>query len=60
MEMLRAEYPDRPILVGELGSWAIRGLKTDYFPGEPYQAELIRTYWEALEKESNFVGGFIW
>ncbi len=60
MEALRAEYPDKPILAGELGSWAIRGLKTDYFPGETYQAELIRTYWEGFQKEPNFVGGFIW
>ena len=60
MEVLRSEHPDKPILVGELGSWAIRGLKTDYFPGEIYQAELIRTYWEGLRREPNVVGAFIW
>ena len=59
-EELRAEYPDRPILAGEFGSWAIRGLETDYFPGEEYQARLIENYWEGMMKEPNFVGGFIW
>jgi beta-glucuronidase len=57
---LRKEYPDRPILAGEFGSWAIRGLKTDYFPGEEYQARLIENYWKGLVREPNFVGGFIW
>ncbi|MCP4645378.1 MAG: hypothetical protein GY851_33350 [bacterium] len=60
MEELRAEYPDKPILVSEFGGWCVRGLKTDYFPGEPYQAALLRTYWEAMEQEENFVGGLVW
>jgi len=59
-EELRAEYPDKPILAGEFGSWAIRGLETDYFPGEEYQARLIENYWEGMMKEPHFVGGFIW
>jgi len=60
LEELRRRLPEKPILVTEFGSWAIRGLKTDYFPGEAYQAALLRNYWEGLLKEPNFVGGFIW
>lgn len=60
LDALRHDHPDKPILVGEFGSWAIRGLKTDHFPGELYQAALIRNYWEGLIKEPNVVGGFIW
>ncbi len=60
LEALREEYPDKPILAGEFGSWAVHGLKTDHFPGEAYQAALIKTYWEALEKEPNVIGGLIW
>jgi len=59
-EELRREQPSKPILVAEFGSWAIRGLRTDYFPGEDYQAVLIEEYWEALLKEPGFAGGFIW
>jgi beta-glucuronidase len=57
---LRAAYPNRPILVTEFGSWALRGLMTEYFPGEPYQAELLKTLWEAFEHEQGFAGGFVW
>jgi len=60
LETLRQDHPGKPILIGEFGSWAIRGLKTDHFPGELYQAALIRNYWEGLMKEPNVVGGFIW
>ncbi len=60
LDALRSKHPAKPILIGEFGSWAIRGLKTDHFPGETYQAELIRNYWEGLMKEANVVGGFIW
>jgi beta-glucuronidase len=59
-DALRAEWPDKPILVGEFGSWCVRGLKTDHFPGEPYQAALLRTYWEAMAQEKNVVGGLVW
>ncbi len=60
LDALRHDHPDKPILIGEFGCWAIRGLRTDYFPGELYQAALIRNYWEALMREPNVVGGFIW
>ena len=60
MEALRKRHPSKPILVTEFGSWAIRGLMTDYFPGELYQAALIKNYWEGLLQEENFVGAFIW
>jgi hypothetical protein len=57
---LRDEHPDKPILAGEWGSWCVRGVKTDYFPGETYQAEKIKVFWDQMMKEKNFVGGFIW
>lgn len=57
---LREQHPGKPILVTEFGSWALRGFKTNYFPGETYQAELLRTYWEAFRQEPDFAGGFIW
>jgi len=57
---LRAEIPDKPILAGEWGSWCVRGVMTDYFPGEIYQAEKIRHLWEGMLTEPNFCGGFIW
>ncbi len=60
LEKLRQENPEKPILITEFGSWAIRGLRTDYFPGETYQAALIRNYWEGLMEEPGFTGGFIW
>ena len=60
LEELRDEHPDKPILIGEFGSWAIPGLMTDYFPGEEYQAALITNYWRCMMEESNVVGGFIW
>jgi beta-glucuronidase len=57
---LRERWPGKSILVTEFGSWALRGLKTDSFPGEIYQAELLRTQWEAFMDEEGFAGGFIW
>lgn len=57
---LRELHPDKPILVTEFGSWALRGLMTTYFPGEPFQAELFKTQWEAFTNEPNFAGAFIW
>ena len=57
---LRETHPGKPLLVTEFGSWALYGLKTDYFPGEVYQAELLRTEWEAFMKEPDFAGGFVW
>ncbi len=59
-DILRQEHPEQPILVSEFGVWAVRGVKTDYFPGEYYQAECLRQYWEALVKEKNCIGGIIW
>lgn len=60
LDALREEHPDKPILIGEFGSWCVRGLKTDHFPGEPYQAELLRSYWEGLVREEQVIGGLIW
>ena len=60
MNSLREMHPGKPILVSEFGQWSLRGFMTDYFPGEGYQAELLRQYWEAFLKEPNFIGGFIW
>jgi beta-glucuronidase len=60
LETLREEHPDKPILIAEFGSWAVRGLKTDYFPGEAYQAALIKNYWDGFKDEPGVVGGFIW
>ncbi|GMV92834.1 MAG: beta-galactosidase [Candidatus Hydrogenedentota bacterium] len=57
---LRETHPGKPLLVTEFGSWALYGLKTHYFPGEIYQAELLRTEWETFMKEPDFVGGFVW
>jgi beta-galactosidase/beta-glucuronidase len=57
---LRETHPGKPLLVTEFGSWALYGLKTDYFPGETYQAELLRTEWEAFMTEPDFAGGFVW
>jgi len=59
-EALRKDHPDKPILAGEWGSWCVRGVKTDYFPGEVFQAEKIRLFWETMREEENFIGGFIW
>ncbi len=60
LQTLREAHPNKPILIAEFGGWAIRGLMTDYFPGEPYQAELLRTYWEAFMEEEDVVGGILW
>jgi len=60
LDLLRNELPDKPIMAGELGSWCVRGLMTEYFPGELYQAAFLKGAWEALLREPNFVGGFIW
>lgn len=60
MNSLREMRPGKPILASEVGGWSLWGFKADYSPGEIYQAELLRTYWEAFKKEPNFVGGFIW
>ncbi len=60
MEKLREMHPGKPILASEFGSWALWGFKADYFPGENYQAGLIRNYWEGLLEEEGFIGGFIW
>ncbi|MCC6694658.1 MAG: beta galactosidase jelly roll domain-containing protein [Candidatus Hydrogenedentes bacterium] len=57
---LRAAHPGKPILVTEFGSWALRGLMTSYYPGEPYQAALLKAEWETFVKEPDFAGGFIW
>ena len=57
---LREELPDRPILMTEFGNWAVRGLKTDYVPGEGFQAAKIRSMWEQGLEEENVCGGFIW
>ena len=60
MDALREMHPDKPILVSEFGQWCLRGFIADYFPGENYQAELLRQYWQAFRREPNFIGGFIW
>ena len=60
METLREMHPGKPILVTEFGSWGLYGLKTDYYPGEIYQTELLRQFWENFLEESGFVGGLIW
>ena len=57
---LRNVHPGKPILVSEFGNWALRGLHTDYFPSEEYQAALLKTYWEAFMEEPDFIGGFVW
>ncbi len=57
---LRETHPGKPLLVTEFGNWALYGLRTDYFPGEIYQAELLRTEWETFMKEPDFAGGFVW
>lgn len=57
---LRETHSGKPLLVTEFGSWALYGLKTDYFPGEVYQAELLRIEWETFAKEPDFAGGFVW
>lgn len=59
-DQLRELHGDKPILVTEFGSWALTGLMTSYFPGEPFQAELLRMEWETFVKEPGFTGGFIW
>jgi beta-galactosidase/beta-glucuronidase len=56
----RQAIPDKPILAGEWGSWAMRGMHTDYFPGEEYQAGLISAVWNGLMEEENLIGGFVW
>lgn len=60
LQALRDRIPGKPILVTEFGSWALRGLHTDYFPGEAYQAELLRTFWETFAEMPDFAGGFVW
>lgn len=60
INQLRQTHPHKPILVTEFGSWALRGLKTPYFPGEPYQAELLRIQWDTLMTEPAFAGAFVW
>ncbi|MCC6489853.1 MAG: beta galactosidase jelly roll domain-containing protein [Candidatus Hydrogenedentes bacterium] len=57
---LRAAHAGKPILVTEFGSWALRGLMTSYYPGEPDQAELLKMEWDTFVKEPDFAGGFIW
>jgi len=60
LQALRERIPGKPILVTEFGSWALRGLHTDYFPGEAYQAELLRTFWVTFAEMPDFAGGFVW
>ncbi|MFH1744288.1 MAG: glycoside hydrolase family 2 TIM barrel-domain containing protein [bacterium] len=60
MDALREKYPNKPILVSEFGSWGLYGFKADYYPGEKYQAALLRNYWEGFLEEPGFIGGFIW
>ena len=60
LDALRQEQPNKPILISEFGSWCVRGLKTDYFPGEIYQAELLKAYWEALAQQDQVIGGLVW
>ena len=60
LRLLRDRYPGKPILAGEFGSWAIRGMHTPYFPGEEYQAELIRAFWNGMKEIPGVAGGFIW
>ena len=57
---LREQMPDKPILPAEFGSWAIRGMDTDYFPGERYQANLVCEVWRRLIEVPGVAGGFIW
>ena len=56
----REDIPDKPIIAGEWGSWSIRGMHTDYFPGEEYQAMKVAAIWNALREEANVIGGFVW
>ncbi len=56
----RTELSDKPILATEWGSWAVRGMRTDYFPGEEYQAANIKAIWDGMLEEDNVIGGFVW
>ena len=60
LNKLREELPDRPILLSEFGTWTIRGMKTDYFPGEAFQSAKLTSMWEQTLKEENVIGAFIW
>ena len=60
LEKLRAQVPGRPILLSEFGSWTIRGMKTDYFPGEAFQSAKLTTMWKQALEEENVIGAFIW
>jgi beta-glucuronidase len=57
---LREKYPAKPILAAEFGAWTIPGLRTDYFPGELYQANFLRAVWDMLMEVPGLVGGIIW
>jgi beta-galactosidase/beta-glucuronidase len=60
LQALRQRHPGKPILVTEFGKWTVRGLKTDYPPGEAYQAEKLKAEWEGFLGEPAFAGAFIW
>ena len=57
---LEQRQPDKPILIGEVGVWTVRGLKTDHPPGEYYQAKFYQHYFETFNKHPQICGAFLW
>jgi len=60
LDKLRAQVPDKPIIVSEFGKWTVPGLATSYPPGETFQAAKLTCEWTRFLEEENFVGGFVW
>ena len=60
MQLLRDEDLGKPILVTEYGTWTMRGMKTDYFPGEGFQSAKLKAMWEQTLAEEDCFGAFIW
>lgn len=62
VEHIHQKFPEKPIIITEFGADAYIGLHSDppQMWSEEYQAELIRSYIEALIKRSYIVGVHIW
>ncbi len=58
--LLEAENLGKPVIVGEVGVWTVRGVKTDHPPGEYYQAKFYEHYFEQFAKHPEICGVFLW
>ncbi len=53
-------YPDKPFIVSEFGAAGIKNLHGDLLFTEDFQAEYIKSVWNAIKNVEECGGGILW